>query len=135
MEDLIYEDVKIFYEHVKQLQEEKNKLKEKYAEEHSLIEKKQQDLLHYIEFNNLSTVGAFKIYKELQHIRSERRKIKNSELLVSKIQNKVFSEKLSQSCNDLLLSYKHAHYSNRFYVAETLDKISNKTYKRVNKEV
>lgn len=43
----------------------------------SILDMKQQDLLHYIENNKLKTNECYRIIKELNNIRIQRRKIKN----------------------------------------------------------
>lgn len=41
------------------------------------LERETQDVLHYIEFNNLNASQGFKIYKLLHEIRNERRQVKD----------------------------------------------------------
>ena len=63
----------------------------------SIIDKKQQDILHLIESQKISAFEAYRIIKELRQVRIERRKIKNDmELLRVYDENK---NKLSSNEN------------------------------------
>ena len=46
------------------------------------LQGEQQDLLHFIEFNNVGTVQSHKIYKDIQRVRVERRKLKDENELL-----------------------------------------------------
>ena len=50
----------------------------------SSIDKKQQDILHYVETKKLSAFGCYRLFKELKNVRLVRRKIKN-DMELSKI--------------------------------------------------
>ena len=50
----------------------------------SSIDKKQQDILHYVETKKLSAFGCYRLFKELKNVRLIRRKIKN-DMELSKI--------------------------------------------------
>lgn len=46
------------------------------------LEQEKQDLLHFIEFNNVGTVQSHKIYKDLQDNRQQRRVLKDENELL-----------------------------------------------------
>ena len=50
----------------------------------SSIDKKQQDILHYVETKKLSAFGCYRLFKELKNVRLVRIKIKN-DMELSKI--------------------------------------------------
>ena len=50
----------------------------------SEIDQKTQDLLHYIEYNKISILWAYKYLVELKKLRIERRKIKNDMAILGK---------------------------------------------------
>ena len=70
----------------------------------SIIDKKQQDILHLIESQKISAFEAYRIIKELRQVRIERRKIKNDmELLRVYDENK---NKLSSNENRQFLLHE-----------------------------
>lgn len=50
---------------------------EELSKEQSIIDSKQDEILHYVENHNLNASQSCKIIKQLKKIRAERRKIKN----------------------------------------------------------
>ena len=50
----------------------------------SEVDQKTQDLLHYIEYNKISILWAYKYIVELKKLRIERRKIKNDMTILAK---------------------------------------------------
>jgi uncharacterized protein (DUF1330 family) len=66
-------------------------------EAQSLADKEVCDLLHYIEFKDLSAVQGFKIYKRLQDVLKKRRVVKNK---------LAFVRALSESKAETILSGK-----------------------------
>lgn len=95
----------------------------------SIIESKQQDLLHYIENNKINTFGCYKIVKELKDIRQKRRKIKNDiELMLTYNENKgvLASEKSRNSLIQKIVEAEKSlptKYQNRCYSKEELENI------------
>ena len=51
--------------------------RESLSEQLSIVDEKQQDILHLIEKQKISAFGAYRLLKELKKVREERRKIKN----------------------------------------------------------
>lgn len=49
------------------------------------LQGEQQDLLHFIEFQNVGTVQSHKIYKDLQRVRQKRRELKDENELLEPI--------------------------------------------------
>ena len=90
---------------LKEIQDVINKLNEidKYSDnlskELSILDTKQQDLLHYIEFNKIDIFWCYRMIKEIKSVREKRRKVKNDmEILFeyNKKKNKLTMEKHRQ---------------------------------------
>ena len=95
----------------------------------SVIDKKQQDILHLIESQKISAFEAYRIIKELRQVRIERRKIKNDmELLRVYDENK---NKLSSNENRQFLLHEvckkeknlNTEYKYQQYTKEELESI------------
>ena len=95
----------------------------------SIIDKKQQDILHLIESQKISAFEAYRIIKELRQVRFERRKIKNDmELLRVYDENK---NKLSSNENRQFLLHEvckkeknlNTEYKYQEYTKEELESI------------
>lgn len=95
----------------------------------SIIDKKQQDILHLIESQKISAFEAYRIIKELRQVRIERRKIKNDmELLRVYDENK---NKLSSNENRQFLLHEvckkeknlNTEYKYQEYTKEELESI------------
>ena len=95
----------------------------------SIIDKKQQDILHLIESQKISAFEAYRIIKELRQVRFERRKIKNDmELLRVYDENK---NKLSSNENRQFLLHEvckkeknlNTEYKYQQYTKEELESI------------
>lgn len=93
------------------------------------LEERQLDLLHYIENNKIGAFGCYRIVKELNRIRKERRQVKNDiELLRIYDVNK---NKLISLTNrkfliqDICIAEKKLpiKYNNRQYTNEELESI------------
>lgn len=99
------------------------------AERLSILDSKEQDLLHFIENNNLSILWSYKMLKEIKSIRLERRKVKNDMELLYKF-NEIKSKLTSKNNRDFILAdlNKRAKqlnipYKNRQYTDEEMSKI------------
>lgn len=95
----------------------------------SSIDKKQQDILHYVENNKLSAFGCYRLFKELKKVRLERRKIKN-DMEISKIYLEQRNKLLSTDNRKFLLQtlYKKeksldTEYKLQEYKEEELEEI------------
>ena len=95
----------------------------------SIIDKKQQDILHLIESQKISAFEAYRIIKELRQVRIGRRKIKNDmELLRVYDENK---NKLSSNENRQFLLHEvckkeknlNTEYKYQEYTKEELESI------------
>lgn len=95
----------------------------------SIIDKKQQDILHLIESQKISAFEAYRIIKELRKVRIERRRIKNDmELLRVYDENK---NKLSSNENRQFLLHEvckkeknlNTEYKYQEYTKEELESI------------
>lgn len=101
----------------------------------SEIDQKTQDLLHYIEYNKISILWAYKYLVELKKLRIERRKIKNDMAILGKYsehKNKL----LSVSNRVFLLTEIHkvekqleTPYKNRQYKDGEIEEILKKSNK------
>lgn len=118
-----------------EIQKEFNIVFKKYSEDFSTADKKQQDILHYIEFNNFSSVVGFRLSKELQDIRKERRKAEDSiEILrhLSLKYNLCQNKNMSETLKNKKEAMKKRIYKTRVYNEEKFTKL---TRVRVNEEV
>ena len=95
----------------------------------SIIDKKQQDILHYVENNKLSAFGCYRLFKELKKVRLIRRKIKN-DMELSKIYLEQKNKLLSTENRKFLLQtlYKKensldSEYKMQEYKEEELEAI------------
>lgn len=102
---------------------------DKYSKNFSVADKKQQDLLHYIEFKDFSSVAGYRIMKELKKVRRERRMAEDNVDLLNKIgsqflfTNKKTAKIILQSKKD---SVRTREYSTRYYSEKSLVEISKK---------
>ena len=127
---------------IKTLQEITNTLNELdtyydgLANELSVIDLKIQDLLHYIENNNISILWSYKYIVELKKLRMERRRIKRDMFILSKY-NEHKNKIISSGNRQFLMSevYKaekqlDTPYKNRQYKDEEIEKILKKSSKK-----
>ena len=102
----------------------------------SEVDQKTQDLLHYIEYNKISILWAYKYIVELKKLRIERRKIKNDMTILAKYsehKNKL----LSSNNRSFLMAEIHktekqlsVPYKNRQYKDGEIEEILNKSDKK-----
>lgn len=79
------------------------------SEKQSEWDIKQDELLHFIESNNLDAIKSCKIIKQLKYVREERRKVKNElniifslkDTFVDKYKNKFIEKDLMQALKNL----------------------------------
>ena len=127
---------------IKTLQEINNTLNELdpyydgLANELSVIDLKIQDLLHYIENNNISILWSYKYIVELKKLRMERRRIKRDMFILSKY-NEHKNKIISSGNRQFLMSevYKaekqlDTPYKNRQYKDEEIEEILKKSSKK-----
>ena len=127
---------------IKTLQEITNTLNELdtyydgLANELSVIDLKIQDLLHYIENNNISILWSYKYIVELKTLRMERRRIKRDMFILSKY-NEHKNKIISSGNRQFLMSevYKaekqlDTPYKNRQYKDEEIEEILKKSSKK-----
>lgn len=95
----------------------------------SELDSKEQDLLHYIENNNISILWCYKMIREIKTIREERRKVKNDMELMSRF-NDVKTKITSKDNRQFILTELHKKekqlqttYKNRQYSEEDIQKI------------
>ena len=112
-----------------------NKLNEldNYSEglinELSRLDLMQQDLLHYIEFNKLSTNEAYRLVREIKKVRKKRRRVKNDIDLMARynvqINKLVFKENRQFLLTELFKLEKKLDktYTNKIYTNEELESI------------
>lgn len=127
---------------IKTLQEITNTLNELdtyydgLANELSVIDLKIQDLLHYIENNNISILWSYKYIVELKKLRMERRRIKRDMFVLSKYnehKNKIISSGNRQFLmNEVYKAEKQLDtpYKNRQYKDEEIEEILKKSNKK-----
>ena len=97
------------------------------------LELEQQDLLHLIEFKAFNASEGYKYSKDLQRIRNERRKVKDTlELLkpimeLNKFPQKPSEKNLNKSLGDLRkIAYEHGGRTYRMRVRDDLQELVNK---------
>lgn len=123
------EDISNLISNIRNIEEEYIKVLDKYAEDASVADKKQEDILHYLEFNNLNTVAAYRLVKELQEVREERRKAKDSIDLLNRISLKLKFNNRDTNVNKILESkeqqVKSRSYTMRYYCEKEIKNIAN----------
>lgn len=98
----------------------------------SEYDQREQDIVHYIENNTLSTSGAYSLMRELQNIRRKRREIKNlGEIWDTYLNNR--QKLISNENRPFLLAEMSKRekslgkkYTNNIYTKEELDKLARK---------
>lgn len=101
----------------------------------SEVDQKTQDLLHYIEYNKISILWAYKYIVLLKRLRVERRKIKNDMTILGKYSEQK-NKLLSSTNRKFLMSEIHktekqldTPYKNRQYKDGEIEEILNKSVK------
>lgn len=131
------EDISNLISNIRNIEEEYTKVLDKYAEDVSVADKKQEDILHYLEFNNLNTVAAYRLVKELQEVREERRKAKDNIDLLNRISLRLKFNDKDKSINKILESkeqqLRDRSYKMKYYSEKEIKNIANlPIYKEVN---
>lgn len=131
------EDISNLISNIRNIEEEYTKVLDKYAEDASVADKKQEDILHYLEFNNLNTVAAYRLVKELQEVRKERRKAKDNIDLLNKISLRLRFNNRDENVYKILESkeqqVRSRSYKTRYYSEKEIENIANlPIYKEVN---
>ena len=95
----------------------------------SVLDSKEQDLLHYIENNRINVLWCFKMVREIKNIRLERRKVKNDMELIYKF-NESKNKLASKENRPFIITELNkraklfdAPYKNRQYTEEELHSI------------
>lgn len=95
----------------------------------SVLDSKEQDLLHYIENNRINVLWCFKMVREIKDIRLERRKVKNDMELIYKF-NESKNKLASKENRPFIITELNkraklfdAPYKNRQYTEEELHSI------------
>ncbi len=125
-------DVLDFLEHLKSLEKEYKNILKKYSVDFGNSNKKEQDILHYIEFKDLSAVGAYRLVRELSKVRKERRTAEDTVQFLNRIgSNFTFN---NDKTIDGILNSKNKKmeirtYHTKYYTENTLNDIVNKKIK------
>ena len=92
----------------------------------SVLDSKEQDLLHYIENNRINMLWCYFMIKEIKTIRVERRKVKNDMELISRF-NDIKTRITSKDNRRMIVAELHkklkqlnATYKNRQYTEEDM---------------
>ena len=105
------------------------------TEELSNVDLEQQDILHYIENNNLNAGGYAKVGKLLKNIRLRRRDIKNDldilnavrDNLTRKYNNKFIEKDISGALKGIeVIKNRKGKYNNRTNILEQLEATDDK---------
>ena len=95
----------------------------------SILDSKEQDLLHYIENNKIGIFWCYRMIKEIKSVREERRKVKNDMELMTRF-NEVKSKISSKENRQFILTELHKRekqlqtvYKNRQYTEEDMERI------------
>lgn len=119
-------------EHLKSLEKEYKNILKKYSVDFGNSNKKEQDILHYIEFKDLSAVGAYRLVRELSKVRKERRTAEDTVQFLNRIgSNFTFN---NDKTIDGILNSKNKKmeirtYHTKYYTENTLNNIVNKKIK------
>lgn len=103
---------------------------DKYSKKFSDADKKQQDILHYIEFKNMSSVAGFRLIKELKEVRKERRDAEDIVDLLNKLRQGFHLSAEIKGTAKMILDNKISNmktrkYKERIYTENDLDNIAN----------
>ena len=101
----------------------------------SVLDSKEQDLLHFIENNRINILWCYNFLKHLKALRIKRRKVKNDRELLSKF-NDIKTKITSRDNRQFILAELHKKekaldttYKNRQYSEEDVQKILKGIYK------
>ena len=123
------EDVSVLVSNLKNIEGEYKKILNKYSEDFSEQDKKQQDILHYLEFNNLNSVAAYRLMKELKEVRLKRRIAEDTVNLLNNIALQLKFNSKSMDTDKILKDRKkqldNRKYKMRIYTEKQLKNIAN----------
>jgi hypothetical protein len=123
------EDVSVLVSNLKNIEGEYKKILNKYSEDFSEQDKKQQDILHYLEFNNLNSVAAYRLMKELKEVRLKRRTAEDTVNLLNNIALQLKFNSKSMDTDKILKDRKkqldNRKYKMRCYTERQLKNIAN----------
>lgn len=95
----------------------------------SVLDSKEQDLLHYIENNRINILWCYRMIKEIKNIREERRKVKNDMEIIYRY-NEIKSKLTSRENRQFILAELHKKekqldttYKNRQYTDEEIQNL------------
>lgn len=124
----ITEDINNLIEDLDNVKKLYKKILDEYSQKMSNVDSKQQDILHYVEFKNVNSVAGFRILKELQKVRRERRGIEDILELLNNIKqlftltNTITAKNI---LNNKIDAMKKRKYKERVYSESELDSIAN----------
>lgn len=123
------EDISLFISNLKDVEKEYKIILGKYSKEFSEQDRKQQDILHYLEFNNLNSVAAYRLMKELKEVRLERRKAEDTVQLLMNLASKLKLNNNEANTSVIINSKKQQmkmrRYKMRVYTEKQLKNIAN----------
>lgn len=123
------EDVSLLISNLGNIEKEYNKVLDKYSEAFSEQDRKQQDILHYLEFNNLNSVATYRLMKELKEVRLERRKAEDIINLLNNLALRLKFNSKTTNANDIVEKRKkqldNRKYQMRYYTEKQLKDIAN----------
>ncbi len=122
------DDMLKLMEHIDEIKKEFKDILNKYSKEFSETDKRQQDILHYIEFKKVSSVGAYRLLKELNKVRQQRRRAEDIIDLLNRIgRQHTFNNDINTSMilNSKNQSMEKRKYSARYYTEINLNNIVN----------
>ena len=124
----ITEDINNLIEDLDNVKKLYKKILDEYSQKRSNVDSKQQDILHYVEFKNVNSVAGFRILKELQKVRRERRGVEDILELLNNIKQ-LFSLTNTITAKNILNNkidaMKKRKYKERVYSESELDSIAN----------
>lgn len=124
----ITEDINNLIEDLDNVKKLYKKILDEYSQKMSNVDSKQQDILHYVEFKNVNSVAGFRILKELQKVRRERRGVEDVLELLNNIKqlftltNTITAKNI---LNNKIDAMKKRKYKERVYSESELDSIAN----------
>lgn len=124
----ITEDINNLIEDLDNVKKLYKKILDEYSQKMSNVDSKQQDILHYVEFKNVNSVAGFRILKELQKVRRERRGVEDILELLNNIKqlftltNTITAKNI---LNNKIDAMKRRKYKERVYSESELDSIAN----------
>ena len=109
-------------------------INKKYTTKQSELDRMQQDILHYIEFNDFSAVAAYRLSMELKKVREKRREIKTIVEVLDAIKLGFNTDKINAHVKNKIKQLNCKVYRVKEYKGTTLKQIANCRINKINEK-